>query len=93
MTSRDGKSQRREEKRREKKRREERISKRESLRRKKIQMREKVRKSRNTVFSNDLCAEPARQMTDEKLHAIVARSTFPSQHVQNTPGSEHFGKL
>ena len=29
-------------------------------------------------------AEPAGQMRDEKLHAIVARSTFPSQNVQNT---------
>jgi len=36
-------------------------------------------------------AEPAGQMRDEKLHAVVARSTFPSQHVQNTsPGSDHF---
>ena len=24
-------------------------------------------------------AEPCRQMRDEKLHAVVARSTFPSQ--------------
>ena len=38
-------------------------------------------------------AEPARQMRDEKLHAVVARSTFPSQNVQNTPGSDHFWKL
>ena len=30
-------------------------------------------------------AEPAGQMRDEKLHAVVARSTFPSQNVQNTP--------
>ena len=29
-------------------------------------------------------AEPAGQMRDEKLHAVVARSTFPSQNVQNT---------
>ena len=29
-------------------------------------------------------AEPAGQMRDEKLHAVVARSTFASQHVQNT---------
>ena len=29
-------------------------------------------------------------MRDEKLHAVVARSTFPSQNVQNTPWSEHF---
>ena len=47
MKSRDGKSQRREEKKKEDK-------KREGLRRKKIQAREKVGKSRDTVFSNDL---------------------------------------
>ena len=29
----------------------------------------------------------------EKVHAVVARSTFPSQNVQNTPGSDHFWKL
>ena len=38
-------------------------------------------------------AEPAGQMRDEKVHAVVARSTFPSQNVQNTPGSDHFWKL
>ena len=38
-------------------------------------------------------AEPAGQMRDEKLHAVVARSTFPSQNVQNTPGSDHSWKL
>ena len=38
-------------------------------------------------------AEPAGQMRDEKLHAVVARSTFRSQNVQNTPFSEHFWKL
>jgi len=32
-------------------------------------------------------------MRDEKLHAVVARSTFPSQNVQNTPASDHFWKL
>ena len=32
-------------------------------------------------------------MRDEKLHAVVARSTFPSQNVQNTPCSDHFWKL
>ena len=26
----------------------------------------------------------------EKVHAVVARSTFPSQNVQNTPFSDHF---
>ena len=38
-------------------------------------------------------AEPAGQMRDEKLHAVVARSTCPSQNVQNTPGPDHFWKL
>ena len=38
-------------------------------------------------------AEPAGQMRDEKSHAVVARSTFPSQNVQNTPTSDHFWKL
>ena len=36
-------------------------------------------------------AEPAGQMRDEKLHAVVARSTFPSQNVQNTSASDDFG--
>ena len=38
-------------------------------------------------------AEPAGQMRDEKLHAVVARSTFLSQNVQDTPGPDHFWKL
>ena len=38
-------------------------------------------------------AEPAGQRRDEKLHAVVARSTFPSENVQNTPLSDHFWKL
>ena len=38
-------------------------------------------------------AEPAGQMRDENLHAVVARSTFWSQNVQNTPWSDHFWKL
>ena len=84
----------------EKRREEERRSKRESLRRKKIQVPQKVGKSRNTVFfqcfvaperlAKAAGAEPYGQMRDEKLHAVVARSTFPSQNVQNTPVSEHF---
>ena len=70
-------------------------------------MREQVGKSRNTVFFPMICgsrgsksrlakaagAEPAGQMSDEKLHAVVARSTFRSQNVQNTPWSDHFWKL
>ena len=68
---------------------------------------EKVGKSRNTVCFPMICgsrgsksrlakaagAEPAGQMRDEKLHAVVARSTFPSQNVQNTPRSDHFWQL
>ena len=38
-------------------------------------------------------AEPAGQMRDEKLHAVVARSTFPGQNLQSTPFSDHFWKL
>ena len=38
-------------------------------------------------------AEPAGQMRDEKVQDVVARSTFPSQNVQNTPFSDHFWKL
>ena len=38
-------------------------------------------------------AEPSDQMRDEKLHAVVGRSTFPSQNVQSKPGSDHFWKL
>ena len=36
-------------------------------------------------------AEPAGQMRDEKLHAVVARSTFASQNVQKTSAPDHFG--
>ena len=38
-------------------------------------------------------AEPAGQMRDEKLHAVVARSTFPSQNAQNTSKHTKFGPL
>ena len=82
-------------------------SRRERVRRKKMEMREKVGKSRNTVFfpmiwgprgsksrlAKAAGAEPAGQMRDEKLHTVVARSTFRSQNVQNTPWSDHFWKL
>ena len=40
-----------------------------------------------------LAAEPAGQISDEKLHAVVARSRFPSQNVQNTSAPDHFWKL
>ena len=111
---------------------------RERVRRKKTQMREKVRKSRSTVFFQWFEAPEGRKVGSlkrrvrsqlarwemkictplwreadfevktykthhgrstfgswdvEKVHAIVARSTFPSQNVQNTPASDHFWKL
>ena len=89
---------------REERRRREKIRKRKVTR--KMQVREKVEKSRNNVFFPMICvsggskrrlakaagAEPSGQMRDEKLHAIVARSTFPSQmykahHSRSTFGS------
>ena len=132
----DEKQSRDEAERREEKKKED--QKRESLRRKKIQVRETVGKSRNTLFFPMICgsggsksrlakatgAEPAGQMRDEKctplwreahfevkmykthqcrttfgswdvekVHAVVARSTFPSQNVQNTSAPDHFWKL
>ena len=111
---------------------------RDKIRRKKRQMREKVGKSRNTVFFQWFGAPEGRKVGSlkrrvrsqlarwemkkctplwreahfqvkmykthhsrttfgswdvEKVHAVVARSTFPSQNVQNTPFSDHFWKL
>ena len=67
-------------------------------------MREKVGKLRNTVFFQMICgsggsksrlakaasAEPCGQMRDEKVHAVVARSTFRSQKCKKLRGTEHF---
>ena len=111
---------------------------RERVRRQKIQMREKVGKSRNTLFFQWFVAPEGRKVGSlkrrvrsqlatgamkncaplwreahfevksvknwrsrttfgswdvKKVHAVVARSTFPSQNVQNTPLSDHFWKL
>ena len=55
-------------------------------------------------FSNDLGlwraglakaagAEPAGQMREEKLHVVVARSTFVGKKAENTSRSDHFWKL
>ena len=108
------------------------------IRRKKMQMREKVGKSRNTVFFQWFEAPEGRKVGSlkrrvwsqlarwemksctpswreahfevkmykthhcrttlgswdvEKVHAVVARSTFRSQNVQSTPFSDHFWKL
>ena len=83
------------------------VREKEKVRRKKMQSREKVEKLRFNVFFPMICdsggsksrlakaagAEPSRQMRDENLHAVVARSTFPSQNAQRTSASEHFWKL
>ena len=37
--------------------------------------------------------EAAGQMGDEKLHAVVARSTFRSENVENTSAPDRFWKL
>ena len=111
---------------------------RDKIRRKKMQMREKVGKSRNTVFFQWFVAPEGRKVGSlkrrvrsqlatgamknctplwreahfqvkmyktpqlrtafgswdvEKVHAVVARSTCPSQNVQNTPAPDHFWKL
>ena len=113
-------------------------SRRERVRRKQMQMRERVGKSRNTVFFQWFGAPEGRKVGSlkrrvrsqlarwemknctplwreahlqvkmykthhcrttfgswdvEKVHAIVARSTFRSQNVQNTPCTDHFWKL
>ena len=133
MKSRGGKSQRREEKRREEKRRRKRKSQ-----KKEDPGREKVGKSRETVFfqwfvapegwkvgslkrrvRSQLAKWEMKNCTPlwreahfevkiykahqvratfgswdvEKVHAVVARSTFRSQKLQNTPGPDHFWKL
>ena len=77
------------------------------MRRKKTQVREKVGKSRFTAFFPKNCgsggsksglakaagAEPCGQMRDEKLHAVVVRSTFRSKNVQRSPFSDHFWEV
>ena len=101
MKSRAGKRQRERRKIRRKK------SRRERVRRNKMQMRGKGRKvAKHCVFPM-ICgsrgsksrlakaagAEPSGQMRDEKLHAVVARSTCTSQNVQNAWVLEPFWKL
>ena len=100
LKSRGGKSQRREEKRRRKKIKKEKVS---EERRSRCAKR-KVTKhcvfpmicgsgGSKSRFAKAVGAEPAGQMRDEKLHAIVARSTCRSQNAQNTSLSEQFLKL
>ena len=100
MKSRDGQSQREEKSRREK------IREEKDLKKEEADARKGRKVAKHCVFKM-ICgsggsksklakaagAEPAGQMRAEKLHAVVARSTFRSQHVQNTPCSDHFWKL
>ena len=70
------------------------------VRRKKIHPRQRLEKSRNAAFfqwfvcrvnrkvGSAAGAESCGQRRNQKLHAVVARSTFWSQNVQNTSGSE-----
>ena len=69
-------------------------SRRERVRRKKMQMHEKVCFFQwFSRLAKAAGAEPAGQIDVEKVHTVVARSTFRSQNVQNTPVSGHFWKL
>jgi len=99
--SRGGKSQRREEKRRRKK-----IKKRKSQKKEDPGARKGRKVAKHSVFplicgsggsksrlAKAAGAEPAGQMRDEKMHAVVARSTFASEKAKSTSRSEHFLKL
>ena len=82
-------------------------SRRERVRRKKMQMREKVGKSRNTVFFQWFGAPEGRKVGSLKrrVRSQLARwemknctplwreAQFRSQNVQNTSASDHFWKL
>ena len=77
---------------REKRRVEERRSeKRKSQKKEDADARKGRKVAKHRVFP--MIAESSGQMRDEKLHAVVARSTLPSQNVQNTPGLDHSWKL
>ena len=72
-----------------------------------MQVREKVGKSRSTVFFPMICgsggsnrrlakaagAEPSGQIRDKKLHAVVARSTFASEKAKSTSRSDRSWKF
>ena len=71
---------------------------RERVRRKKMQVREKVEKWRFTVFFPMICgsrgsksrlakAEPSGQMGDEKLHAVVAQRC--AKHISKSKCTKH----
>ena len=91
--SRGGKSQRREEKKREDQRR-------ERVRKQKMQVRDKVAKLRFTVcgsggsksrLAKAAGAEPSGEMRNEKLHTVVAQSTFGcgAKHISKSKCTKH----
>ena len=81
-------------------------ARREQIRRKKIQVREKVGKSQNTVFFSWFCgsgglksrlakaagAETSGEMRDEKLHALWREAHFEVK-MYKAPWADHFWKL
>ena len=105
MRSRDGKSQRREEKKKEERRSKKR--KIQKNQKKEDPGARKGRKvAKHCVFpmvcgsggsksrlAKAAGAEPAGQMSDEKLHAVVSLSTCRSQNAQSKPTSDRFWKL
>ena len=70
-------------------------SKKEIIRNEKIKMREKLGKSRNTVFIQWFVAgaESAGQTNDETLQAVVARNTFPSKKHCKKKGTDRIWTL
>ena len=100
MKGRGGKSQRREEKKKEDQRKPE---KRKSQKKEDAGVRKGRKVAKHCVFFLMICGSGGLKSRlakgsqlarwDEKLHAVVARSTFRRQNVQNTPGSDHFWKL
>ena len=88
--SRGGRSQRREEKRREEERR---SKKRKSKKKEDAGARKGRKVARFNMHKTHHARSTFGNCDVEKVHAVVARSTFPSQNVQNTPASKHFWKL
>ena len=106
MKSRDGKSQREKKSGREKIREERRSEKRKSQKKEDADARKGRKVAKHCVFPM-ICgsggsksrlakaagAEPAGQMSNEKLHAVAARSTFRSQNAPKPQFWDHFWKL
>ena len=64
----------------------------------KLRCRKSARRCGAKHISKSKCTKhtgfgPLLEVEIEKVHAVVARSTFRSQNVQNTPASDHFWKL